>query len=57
MAQLPSVARVMAAAGADEVKSEGSDSEEQALETGDDDSGEPEDFYADALEDVWPGQP
>ena len=35
----------------------GSDSEEQALETGDDDSGEPEDFYADALEDVWPGQP
>jgi transposase InsO family protein len=57
VAQLPSVARVMAAAGADEVKSEGSDSEEQALETGDDDSGEPEDFYADALEDVWPGQP
>lgn len=57
VAQLPSVARVMAAAGADEVKSEGSDSEEQALETGDDDSGEPENFYADALEDVWPGQP
>ena len=57
VAQLPSVARVMAAAGADEVKSEGSDSEEQTLETGDDDSGEPEDFYADALEDVWPGQP
>ena len=56
VAQLPSVARVMAAAGADEVKSEGSDSEEQALETGDDDSGEPENFYADALEDVWPGQ-
>jgi hypothetical protein len=57
VAQLPSVARVMAAAGADEVKSEGSDSEEQTLQTGDDDSGEPEDFYADALEDVWPGQP
>ena len=57
VAQLPSVAHVMAAAGADEVKSDGSDSEEQALETGDDDSGEPEDFYADALEDVWPGQP
>ena len=57
VAQLPSVARVMAAAGADEVKSEGSDSEEQTLETGDDDSGEPENFYADALEDVWPGQP
>ena len=31
VAQLPSVARVMAAAGADEVKSEGSDSEEQTL--------------------------
>ena len=57
VAQLPSVARVMAAAGADEVKSDGSDSEEQTLETGDDDSGEPENFYADALEDVWPGQP
>jgi hypothetical protein len=57
VAQLPSVARVMTAAGADEVKSEGSDSEEQTLQTGDDDSGEPEDFYADALEDVWPGQP
>ena len=56
VAQLPSVARVMAAAGADEVKSDGSDSEVQTLVSGDDDSGEPENFYADALEDVWPGQ-
>ena len=57
VAQLPSVAHAMAAAGAGEVKTDSSDSEEQTQETGDDDAGEPEDFYADALEDVWPAQP
>ena len=57
VAQLPSVAHVMAAAGADEANTDSADSEEHTPETGDDDSGEPDDFYADALEDVWPAQP
>jgi transposase InsO family protein len=57
VARLPSVARVMAAADTAETGPSSADSQEHAPETGDDDSDEPDDFYADALEDVWPAQP
>jgi transposase InsO family protein len=57
VAQLPSVAQVMAAAGGDQTPTDSADSQEHEPEAGDDDAEEPEDFYADALEDVWPAQP
>lgn len=57
VARLPSVAHVLAAVDGSEATPERAESDDEAVETGDDDSEEPEDFYADALEDVWPGQP
>lgn len=55
--QLPSVAKVLAASSADQPVAEPA---EPVVEAGDDDETDLvdlDDFYADALEDVWPSQP